>query len=116
MAVKRIPTNILAPHPKALSALYTFVFDLDAVMDQGWIVTLAHPDTAPLQLNIASSGGSGAPVPAISIEVTDLDSVYARCTSGSHPIDYPLTTELWGVKRFCVRDPAGTLINVVMHV
>lgn len=116
MTVKRITTNIPAPDPAALTAFYTTVFELEVVMDQGWIVTLAGTDMAPLQLSIASQGGSGAPVPALSIEVTDLDAVYARSTSGGHPIDYPLTVEPWGVKRFFVRDPAGTVINVMMHV
>jgi predicted enzyme related to lactoylglutathione lyase len=116
MTVKRITTNIVARDPMALSAFYTSVFDLKLAMDQGWIVTVASADTAPVQLSIASQGGSGAAVPELSIEVTDLDAVYARCTSQGHPIEYPITIEPWGVKRFFVRDPAGTLINVMMHV
>lgn len=116
MTVKRITTNIVSPDPTALSKFYASVFDLDIVMNHGWIVTLAGAGTAPLHLSIASEGGSGAPVPALSIEVADLDAVYTRCISNNHPIEYPVTTEPWGVKRFFVRDPAGTLVNVMMHV
>lgn len=115
MTVKRITTNIAAPDPTALAAFYASVFDLDMVMDLGWITTLAGPDTAPIQLSIASHGGSDAPVPALSIEVTDLQATYDRCISQGHFIAYPLTTEPWGVRRFFVRDPIGTLINVMAH-
>ena len=31
-------------------------------------------------------------------------------------IVYPLTDEPWGVRRFFVRDPDGTVINVAQHV
>jgi catechol 2,3-dioxygenase-like lactoylglutathione lyase family enzyme len=116
MTVKRITTNIKAADPSALGEFYTEVFDLDVVMDQGWIVTLSGAELVPLHLSIASQGGSNAPVPALSIEVTDLDTVYARCLAGDHPIEYPITSEPWGVKRFFVRDPAGTLINVMTHI
>ncbi len=115
MTVKRITTNIAAPDATALAAFYTSVFGLDMVMDLGWIITLAGADTAPIQLSIASQGGSDAPVPALSIEVTDLQATYDRCKSQGYPIAYPLTIEPWGVRRFFVRDPAGALINVMAH-
>jgi hypothetical protein len=29
---------------------------------------------------------------------------------------YPLTNEPWGVRRFFVKDPSGTIVNVLSHV
>ena len=41
MAVRRIVSNIHTDDPTALAAFYSDVFDLDIVMDMGWIATLA---------------------------------------------------------------------------
>lgn len=94
---------------------YADLFDLSVVMDHGWIVTLASGETAQTQISIASEGGSGTPVPDLSIEVDDVDSVYARAKQLGHTIVYDLTDEPWGVRRFYLRDPAGKLINVLAH-
>jgi hypothetical protein len=29
---------------------------------------------------------------------------------------YPLTSEPWGVRRFFVEDPGGTVVNVLAHL
>lgn len=57
-----------------------------------------------VQLSIASEGGSGTAVPDISVEVDDVDAVFALAISADYPIAYPLTDEPWGVRRFYVRD------------
>jgi uncharacterized glyoxalase superfamily protein PhnB len=31
-------------------------------------------------------------------------------------IEYDLTNEPWGVRRFCVRDPFGKLVNILSHL
>ena len=33
----------------------------------------------------------------------------------NYEITHPLTTEEWGVRRFHVRAPDGTIVNVVAH-
>ncbi|WP_198672035.1 VOC family protein [Pseudogemmobacter bohemicus] len=38
-------------------------------MDRGWVVSLATGETALVQIGIATEGGSGLPVPDLSIEV-----------------------------------------------
>ncbi len=35
--------------------------------------------------------------------------------AGLHVDVHPLTTEPWGVRRFFVRAPDGTVVNVVSH-
>lgn len=115
MVVKRIVSNIATPSVDSVRAFYADLFDLSVVMDHGWIVTLASGETAQTQISIASEGGSGTPVPDMSIEVDDVDSVYARAKDLGHTIVYDLTDEPWGVRRFYLRDPAGKLINVLAH-
>jgi uncharacterized glyoxalase superfamily protein PhnB len=52
--------------------------------------------------------------PGISVEVPDVDAVHARAVEGLE-IAYSLRDEAWGVRRFMVREPSGTLVNVVSH-
>ena len=53
--------------------------------------------------------------PDISIEFDDVDVVYERAVKAGADIVYPLTDEDWGLRRFFVRDPNGTVINVTQH-
>jgi len=116
VAVKRIIANIAASQPDAARAFYGGVLGLEVVMDQGWIMTFAStPVVMAPQISIASEGGSGTPVPDLSIEVDDLDDVLARARSAGLKIDYGPRQEPWGVRRFHVRDPFGKLVNVLTH-
>ena len=78
MKVKRIVTNVAAESVSSVQKFYSDLFGLDVVMDHGWIVTLASGETAAVQISVASEGGSGTPVPDLSIEVDDVDAAYAR--------------------------------------
>lgn len=115
MAVRRIVANIAADRVEAAHAFYVGVLGLRPVMDQGWIVTFAGEGTATPQVSVASEGGSGTPVPDLSIEVDDLDDVLARAKGAGLPIEYGPVDEAWGVRRFYVRDPFGQLMNILQH-
>jgi len=115
MAVLRIVPNLATDMIGPLAEFYRHLFDLELVMDHGWIATLAGEGAARVQLSLATEGGSGTPVPDLSIEVDNVDAIYARATSRGVPIIYPLTNEPWGVRRFYLRDPSGRLINVLSH-
>lgn len=115
MTVKRIVPDIAAASVPEVSRFYAELLGLEVVMDLGWIVTLAADRTGPLQINIGSEGGSGTPMPDMSIEVDDVDAVYAKAQSMGCDIAYELTDEPWPVRRFFVRDPAGKLVNILSH-
>jgi len=115
VAVLRIVPNLATQDVAASRAFYADLFGLDVVMDMGWIATLATGRSGPTQLSVASEGGSGTPVPVLSIEVDDLEATYARAAQMGAPISYPLTVESWGVRRFFVTDPAGHTLNILCH-
>ncbi len=115
VTVRRIVANIATDSVDEVREFYSRLFDLDTVMDHGWIVTLASGETAPAQISFASEGGSGTPVPDLTVEVDNVDAVYRRARSMGVPVEYPLTDEPWGVRRFYLRDPAGRLVNVLSH-
>jgi catechol 2,3-dioxygenase-like lactoylglutathione lyase family enzyme len=113
MAVKRIVSNIALPQVDVARSFYGTVLGLEVVMDLGWILTFAAQDArgAP-QISIASEGGSGTPVPDLSIEVDNLDEAHQRVVTAGLSIEYGPTQEPWGVTRFYVRDPFGRLVLI----
>ena len=116
MTVKRIVPDFHTTDLAKSRAFYQDVLNLEVVMDQGWINTLASDAMANPQISIMSEGGSGAPVPDISIEVDDVDAVYDKATSKGYSILYELKNEDWGVRRFFVQDPDGKVLNILSHV
>jgi len=115
MSVRRIVADIETANPQELAAFYERILGLKTVMDQGFIVTVAAEARAPIQISFASEGGSGTPVPGLSIEVDDLDEVLAKVREANVAIEYGPVDEPWGVRRFFIRDPAGTLLNILKH-
>lgn len=116
MAVKRIIANLTASKLAEAERFYGAVLDMDISMDHGWIVTYTAPSSMVTQISIASEGGSGTPVPDISIEVDNLDEVLERAIDEGFVIVYGPAVEPWGVRRFYVRDPFGRLVNILTHV
>jgi len=115
MKVKRIVANIAAADTGAARRFYQDVLGLDLLMDLGWIATYGAERSMGIQLSIATEGGSGTPVPDLSIEVDDLDAVLARMRAAAFEVEYGPVDEPWGVRRFYVRDPFGKLVNILMH-
>jgi catechol 2,3-dioxygenase-like lactoylglutathione lyase family enzyme len=116
MKVKRIVADIATPDPSAARRFYGELLGLDVLMDQGWIATYGSAATMSfLQISFASEGGSGAPVPDLSIEVDDLDEALRRVRAAKIPLEYGPADEPWGVRRFFVRDPFGRLVNILVH-
>ncbi len=68
-----------------------------------------------MQISFMAEGGSGTPVPDLSIEVDDVDVVLAEMRTAGFAIEYGPADEPWGVRRFYVRDPFGKLVNILSH-
>jgi predicted enzyme related to lactoylglutathione lyase len=115
MAVNRIVPNIEAADPAAAARFYGEVLGLRQVMDLGWIVTFASGSAGPAQVSVLREGGGGAPVAQLSIEVDDLEAVHRRAVAAGFAILHGPIREAWGVRRFLVRDPFGTVVNVLTH-
>ena len=116
MTVRRIVANISAAEPTKARAFYEDLLGLKLAMDFGWILTFAADGLQAMpQVSVMSEGGSGTPVPDLSIEVDDVDDVYARAISAGFEIVYAITDEPWGVRRFFVRDPFGKIVNILSH-
>jgi lactoylglutathione lyase len=115
MTVLRIVADLPARDPAVLAQFYRDLLGLDLLMDQGFIATVGSGAKAAVQLSLASEGGSGTPLPAISVEVDDLDAVLRQAREMGTPIEYGPVAEPWGVRRFFLRDPEGSLVNILSH-
>jgi catechol 2,3-dioxygenase-like lactoylglutathione lyase family enzyme len=115
MKVKRIVANIATDNVAAAKSFYQDILGLDLLMDHGWLVTYGSSEKMSVQVGIASQGGSGTPVPDLSIEVDDVDAALRRMKKAKVAIEYGPADEPWGVRRFFVRDPFGRLVNILMH-
>ena len=116
MAVKRIVPNIASPGVDAARGFYGDILGMAVAMDLGWVLTFAAEGAAATpRVSVASEGGSGTPVPDLSVEVDDLDEVHRRAVAPGLTIEYGPGAEPWGVTRFYVRDPFGLLVNVLAH-
>ncbi|MEC0256972.1 VOC family protein [Paenibacillus lautus] len=116
MKIKRIVANIETQDISKASYFYGEVLGLDQLMDMGFIATYGSHEKMGIQLSFLLEGGSGTPVPDLSIEVDDLDDALTRIKEAGIPIEYGPTEEPWGVRRFFVRDPFGKLINILIHL
>jgi catechol 2,3-dioxygenase-like lactoylglutathione lyase family enzyme len=115
MAVKRIVANIATGDMDAARRFYGEVLGLDILMDMGWIATYGCGETMTVQMSFMEQGGSGTPVPDLSIEVDDVDATLEGMKRAGFAVEYGPADEPWGVRRFYVRDPFGRLVNVLQH-
>lgn len=116
MKVRRVVANVSAVDPALAEKFYEDVLGLDLLMDMNWIRTYGSRTRMSVQISFMSEGGSGTPVPDLSIEVDDVDTAYSKFKNGGFEIEYGPVVEPWGVRRFFVRDPFGRLVNVLSHI
>jgi uncharacterized glyoxalase superfamily protein PhnB len=114
MTIRRAVPNVSTDRPAETRDFFVDLLGLEVAMDIGWVVTVASPANPSAQVNIISNGDPSAP--GISVEVADVDAVHARAVERGLEIAYPLRDEGWGVRRFMVREPSGTVVNVVSHL
>jgi catechol 2,3-dioxygenase-like lactoylglutathione lyase family enzyme len=115
MRARRITTNLHVADIDAAKGFYTDYLGLSTEeFNLGWVARYTSPDTGA-NLQLVSRDASAPEDPAISVLTDDVDAAYAEAQRLGFEIVHPLTTEPWGVRRFFVRAPDGTVINIVRH-
>ncbi len=102
-----------ADRPAETRDFFVEVLGFGVAMDLGWIATVTSPVNPSVQVSIVGDDDPSAP--GISVEVTDVDAVHAKAVEQGLEIAYALRDEEWGVRRFMLREPSGTLVNVLSH-
>jgi predicted enzyme related to lactoylglutathione lyase len=115
MRVTRIIADLQVPDVEAAKGFYTDYLGLRTEeFNLGWVARFTSPDTGA-NVQLVSRDASAPVDPVISVLTDDVEEAHARARERGYEIVHPLTTEPWGVRRFFVRAPDGTVINVVGH-
>lgn len=116
MQIKRIVPNLESEAPGESIEFYESFLGLKVAMDLGWIITFISEINPSSQISVIRNDESDVPRPDVSIEVDEVDSMFARAKDRKVEIVYPITDEPWGVRRFFVKDPNGKIINILSHL
>jgi uncharacterized glyoxalase superfamily protein PhnB len=103
-----------APSRRRHGDFFVDLFGFEVAMDMGWVMTVASPSNPTAQITIV--GGDDPAAPGITVEVADVDVVHAKAMERGIEIAYPLRDEEWGVRRLMLRDPSGTVVNVLSPI
>ncbi|MER7764355.1 VOC family protein [Streptomyces sp. NPDC097619] len=115
MGVRRVVPNFRSGDPEGSREFYGLL-GFEEVMNHGWIMTLGSPSQPAAQISVMQEDRTAPVTPDVSVEVDDVDAVYAVVREAGAEIVYPLRDEAWGVRRFFVRDPGGRVVNVLGHL
>lgn len=115
MTVRRVVPNLPAEAAAGAERLLGTVLGLEKQMDLGWVQTFVSGEDSSTQVTILSADPSGLH-PDVTIEVTDVDAIHARVQEAGLPVVYGPADEPWQVRRFFIRLPGGTLVNIMGHV
>ena len=115
MRATRVIADLRVADLEAAKSFYTDYLGLRTEeFNLGWVARYTAPDTAAV-VQLVTRDASAPEEPAVSVFTDDVDGAYAEAQELGYEIVHPLTTEPWGVRRFFVRAPDGTVLNIVDH-
>jgi catechol 2,3-dioxygenase-like lactoylglutathione lyase family enzyme len=120
MSIRRAIPVVVTEDPQGTRAFYEDFLGFRVGMEQKGFLMLVSPSEPTTQV-IVSWDDPEAMDPSvqrvdISIEVANVDEAHADALARGLDIVYPLTDEPWGIRRFFVREPSGTVVNVATHI
>ena len=116
MPIRRTVPNIKSEDPEQSLDFFNQFLGMEVAMNKEWIITFASADNPTAQINLIRHDEPDALHPDISIEVDEVDKMYSKAKAQNIEIVYPITDEPWGVRRFFVADPNGTIVNILSHL
>jgi catechol 2,3-dioxygenase-like lactoylglutathione lyase family enzyme len=96
---------------------YVQVLGLEVAMENR-VLGLTSPSNQTAQVLIPPPGMED-PQPRFGIDVGDpaaVDAAYIAAVERGLRVVYAIRDEPWGVRRFFVEDPGGTIVNVLAHL
>jgi catechol 2,3-dioxygenase-like lactoylglutathione lyase family enzyme len=117
MAVRRIVAYAGGQEIRASRDFYVEVLGMRIAMEDP-VLDLQSPANPTAEVIIGAQEMQG-PSPSFGIDVGEpaaVDAAHAEAVGRGLRVVYPLTDEPWGVRRFFVEDPGGTVVNVLAHI
>ena len=116
VSIRRVVPDIKSQNLAESRAFYVDFLGLELAMDMGFVMTFVSSSNPTAQISVVRDDGGSTLLPDVSVEVADVDHVHKRAVERGLKIVYPLTDEPWGIRRFFVVDPNGTILNVLSHL
>lgn len=115
MRVTQITTNVSVPDIALAREFYTDYLGLSVTeFDLGWVARQTDP-VSGAHVQLVTRDATAPEDSALTVKVDDVDAAYDEARRRGYEIVHPLTDEPWGVRRFFVRAPEGTVLNVAQH-
>ena len=116
MQVSGVVPNIPVDDIEGARDFYTEYLGLSVEgFNMGWVAHYQSPD-GKAHVQLVTRDATAPEDSAISIHVgSGVEEAYEEAQRRGYEIVYPLTKEAWGLRRFFVRAPDGTVFNVTSH-
>lgn len=103
---------------------YVDVLDLTVTFECGWYTALTVDGDVTRQVAIVQAGHASVPEgfneaargSLVTVDVDDVDQVHERALAAGLEAVVPLRDEAFGQRHFMLRDPNGTLLDVVQWI
>ena len=104
---------------------YVRWLDFAVVFEASWFVYLVAKGEYPFGIAfMAPNHPSQPPGPErfsghgmfLTLQVEDAAAQYERLSAAGAPIAYSLHDEPWGQRRFALRDPSGTFVDIIEQI
>ena len=125
MHLKDLYTIVVTDRRLECRDFYVRWLDFEVAFEASWFVYLVSKGDQPFGIAfMAPDHPSSPPGPErfsgqgmfLTLQVADAQAEYARLRAAGAPIVYELHDEPWGQRRFALRDPAGTFVDVIEQI
>ena len=115
MRVMGVTPNVPVDDIDRARVFWTEVLGFSVVeFDLGWVARLTCPTTGA-HVQLVTRDATAPEDSALTVKVDDVDAAHAEAVAAGAEVVHPLVTEAWGVRRFFLRTPDGTVVNVAQH-
>jgi catechol 2,3-dioxygenase-like lactoylglutathione lyase family enzyme len=117
MSVRRVVAYAGGRELVASRDFYVEVLGMEVAMESP-VLDLQSPDNPTAEVIVGAQEMQDAQ-PSFGVDVGEpaaVDAAHAEALRRGLRVVYPLTDEPWGVRRFFVEDPGGTIVNVLAHI
>lgn len=120
MSIRRAIPVVVTEDPAGTREFYESFLGLRVVMEDDGFLMLASPSVPTTQIIVAWATPTAFDPEVMrvgmSIEVADVDAAHAEALERGLKVVYGPADEPWGIRRFFVREPSGTIVNVASHI
>jgi len=110
MKIRRAIPLLPADDLNGVREFYSGFLGFEVAMDEPGFMQFQSSSHPAVQIIVGNE--RGVDVANVTVDVEDVDALHAEAVRRGLEIVYPLTDEPWGIRRFFVRAPNGTVVNV----